>query len=275
MAVRKDNPSSIHFENLEDRRLMSVALNNGVLRITGTNNADHVTVDQNATDVFVFENNQLSKIAPVSQVTTIAFDAYGGNDDFKATRFVTKPITVYAGAGDDHVETGSGNDYVFAGLGNDVVYGRAGNDRIEGADGNDLIFGGIGNDVISGSLGNDNIYAEEGNDTVNGGAGDDDIHGGVGNDVMHGDDGNDYVFGDPGNDVLFGDGGNDSITSYGGRDTMFGNDGDDKFYAARDNASGIIDGGAGYDGAWADMGTAPNPFVKDVLINIEYTFVKT
>src|SRR3954447_16500416 len=94
----KHTHSSIRFENLEDRRLMSVALNTGVLRITGTNTADHVIVDQNSTNVFVFENNQLSKIAPVGQVTTIAFDGYAGNDDFRETRFVTKPTTVYAGA---------------------------------------------------------------------------------------------------------------------------------------------------------------------------------
>jgi hypothetical protein len=89
---------------------MSVSLNNGVLRVTGSNNADNVMVDQNATNVFVFENNRLSKIAPVSQVTSIAFDGYAGNDTFRATRFVTSPITVYAGAGNDTVETGSGND---------------------------------------------------------------------------------------------------------------------------------------------------------------------
>jgi Ca2+-binding RTX toxin-like protein len=243
---------STFFEGLENRQLMSVSLSNGVLRVTGSNNADNVMIDQDASTIYVFENNILTKLAPVTQVNAIAFDAYGGDDKFKAFPAVTKNITVYAGAGNDNVETGSGNDLVLLGLGNDYGDGGAGADNMDGNDGNDTMVGGLGNDTMSGALGIDIVY------------------GGGDNDVLYGSDGTDYLMGDAGSDTLFGGAGNDTLNGGLGIDMVYGETGNDFFYA-KDKTRDYLNGGDGYDGGQVDKGGWSSLFVTDLMREMEYT----
>jgi Ca2+-binding RTX toxin-like protein len=245
--------SSKFFEGLEDRRLMSTSLINGVLRVTGTNGANRVDIDQNAGTIYVFENLILTRLAPVTQVNAIAFDAYGGNDTLLATPAVTKNITVYAGAGDDYIQTGSGNDNVLLGLGNDYVDSGAGNDNLDGSDGTDTMWGGLGNDTISGALGTDFVF------------------GGADNDLIYGSENDDYLFGENGNDTIYGGNGADQISGGNGYDMVYGEAGDDRFYE-KDRRRDYINGGDGFDRANIDKATISNGFVSDVYRELENVY---
>lgn len=75
-------------------------------------------------------------------------------------------LTIYSGAGNDHITGSKWADVIDGGPGSDTIYGKGGDDFIQSSTGNDLIFGGAGNDNIRWGLG-DNVAP--GNDTIYGG----------------------------------------------------------------------------------------------------------
>jgi len=267
-----------HMEAMEQRRMMSASVANGVLTVIGTEAADRVEIDQDAGSVYVFENNILTKLVPASSVNSIGINTYGGDDYIKIWNGVTSPTTMYAGAGNDSLIGSKNADHLCGGLGNDYVTGLAGNDWVEGGEGNDSVFGGDGNDtVIDYGVGNDFLYGDNGADCITAGAGDDYITAGAGNDTVCGEDGNDRISagdgndlvnggwghdvinGDAGNDVLHGNDGHDTITGGAGVDAMYGEGGNDYFYA-KDGNRETINGGVGYDTAQVDKKPWYNPF---------------
>lgn len=75
-----------------------------------------------------------------------------GNDTFNVNS--TTDVLIFAGAGNDTVNTGSGNDIVFGGTGDDTVNAGAGNDLyvftvFGDGEGRDFFNGGAGNDTVS------------------------------------------------------------------------------------------------------------------------------
>lgn len=124
-----------------------------------------------------------------------------------------RPITVYAG---------SGNDYIEGGYGNDTIYAGSGDDWVHGGNGDDIAYGGSGNDHIDDEL--------QGNDTFYGGSGHDHIEGGYGNDMLSGGVDNDWLYGQHGNDTLYGGFGNDNLNGGRGQDILTGNEGTDTFW---------------------------------------------
>lgn len=177
-------------------------------------------------------------------------------------------VSVYGGAGDDHVNFGK------SGAGS-VVYGGAGLDlinidlsfvsgiglkidldtRIHLADGtridgfeyfdlvgtsaNDTIAGGAVADTLNGGGGDDSVYAYGGNDVLTGGDGTDSIFGGAGDDTLLGNVGSDELTGGEGNDVLTVD-----IRSHTGQ-VMYGGGGDDNLFG--DRGDDTMTGGVGAD----------------------------
>ena len=81
--------------------------------------------------------------------------------------------TVNSLAGDDIVDGGLGRDEISLGAGDDTGIGGEGNDTIEGGTGADLLFGDEGDDTLNGGAGNDTLAGGEGEDTLTGGEGDD------------------------------------------------------------------------------------------------------
>jgi Ca2+-binding RTX toxin-like protein len=65
---------------------------------------------------------------------------------------------IYAGPGNNFVESGAGNDVVDGGDGQDHLYGDSGNDSIKGDSGNDWLSGGDGDDTLDGGQGTDSLY---------------------------------------------------------------------------------------------------------------------
>ena len=97
-------------------------------------------------------------------------------------------------------------------------------------------------------------------DVIRGTAAGDLILGGAGNDTLRGEGGIDLLDGESGADLVQGGGGADVVE--GGfrvtarkreRDRVLGGPGDDRLYDA-DGEPGLLDGGAGRDAAWYDLG---------------------
>jgi Ca2+-binding RTX toxin-like protein/GH24 family phage-related lysozyme (muramidase) len=108
---------------------------------------------------------------------------------------------IYAGTGNDFVDSGGGDDEVHAGTGNDTVFGQGGDDYIEGGDGDDVLNGDNSIAALSADKhGSDYIYGGSGNDSIYGEGGSDNLLGGDGNDYIAGDDdtqqgyGDDYIY---------------------------------------------------------------------------------
>ena len=193
-------------QQLEDRKLLTATLDGGVLEVEGTRRNDNITVSLSADGqtITVSEAVRRSRGRTAATPTTAEF----------AVADVTS-ISINAGAGNDNV--------VFRALG-DADFAMAA--AILGGDGNDWIGAGAGADTVDGGAGDDAVRAGAGADSVTGGDGDDKLEGGAGADTLDG---------GLGNDVL--KGGADADTLNGGED-------DDTFYAARDGAVDVIDGGA-------------------------------
>ncbi|SDC09102.1 matrixin family metalloprotease [Acinetobacter boissieri] len=142
---------------------------------------------------------------------------YGSEDD------VIKGVSTYYYEG-DVIYAGEGNDQVDTGLGGSTVYGEDGNDLIVTPDINahDTVYGGEGNDIIYtfnnviekdknnkystsdeiyGGNGNDRIYAGNQWSRIYGGHGDDTLIGGNDGGYLDGGEGADYLQGGLGNDT--------------------------------------------------------------------------
>lgn len=172
-------------ESLEARQLLSVSLENGVLSIVGTNQADEVIIRKSADNedfIKVKVNSQYHRFAvdDVKQIRIagragddyLVFDAVNGSVDIPAVmRGGSGNDTLKGGAGDDVLYGGLGNDFVDGGAGDDVLYGNKGDDSVIGGEGDDTLFGHAGLDQLSGSPRltgiKDNLRGGSGSDEMN------------------------------------------------------------------------------------------------------------
>jgi Ca2+-binding RTX toxin-like protein len=175
-------------ENLEDRRLLSASLSNGLLTVTGTNGSDNIVVAKARKGWLNVTMNNATQRFRIISVTKIVVNALGGSD---TVAFSSRVIgaTINGGDGNDHlmgsrngdtINGGAGNDSLWGWQGNDVIIGGDGADTIDGCDGNDTLHGNGGNDSMSGYTGNDQVFGDDGNDTLFGAAGNDTVDGGAG-----------------------------------------------------------------------------------------------
>jgi Ca2+-binding RTX toxin-like protein len=112
------------------------------------------------------------KVYPPSQVSSLLFFGYAGNDTCE-NRTDRRAV----------MDGGSGNDTLRGGPGNDKLYGKDGNDYLFGENGDDYLDGGNDLDRLYGGHGDDWLLAGTGNDILVGDAGDDVLIGGAGNDT--------------------------------------------------------------------------------------------
>src|SRR5688500_11119097 len=166
---RRSGRRSNHLETLEQRRLMSTTLVNGILTVTGTAGNDQVDVDQLNGEIYVFENGLLGGgnggIFLAQSVTKVVFHGFDGHDTMIAHPALAKPTDMFGGPGDDSMYGNWMPNYMFGGDGRDYAWVEGGNDSIAGGEGNDLIYLGDGNDSCSGNAGEDLIFGGVGNDT--------------------------------------------------------------------------------------------------------------
>jgi len=140
-------------EPLENRRLLSVSLSGGTLRIVGTPTRNAVTIQIVKQDLIVTDNG-IASTFDVAKVTGISADLGAGNDYFSASQ-IAIPATVLGGAGNDVIQ-GTQNA--------DLLAGGRGNDNLAGNDGADTLIGGAGNDTLQGDDGADHFFGGRGND---------------------------------------------------------------------------------------------------------------
>lgn len=162
------------------------------------------------------------------QIDAIGQEQFRVQVNSEAPQFVSGPLIVRAGAGNDRIIVrGDQPVEVHGNAGDDVVIGGSGNDELFGEAGNDRIFGGEGYDLIEGDAGEDLLDGGDQDDVLRGGSGDDSLRGQKGHDVLEG---------DGGDDVLEGDDGNDRLEGGAGADIVLGGNGDDYLhtYAADD-----------------------------------------
>src|SRR5438128_2026161 len=101
--VERKRAFSPHFEHLEERRLLTVSLNSGVLTVDGTSGADTITIAPDPNDVSRIQvtlNGQPSSFA-LSTVNSIVVTGKAGNDALSIESALTKPVTFNGGAGAD------------------------------------------------------------------------------------------------------------------------------------------------------------------------------
>lgn len=130
-----------------------VGLQDGVLQIIGTSEADHVTLNQTGNGTlkvhadfipeYLVDETRDFNLDDVDRILMLLCDG-----DDHAT--VSGRITL-----DTVIDGGEGDDYLNGGDGVNVILGRAGNDHINGGSARDLLFGGLGEDRIVGNSGRD------------------------------------------------------------------------------------------------------------------------
>jgi hypothetical protein len=233
-------------ESLESRRLLSVAVNDGVLTIVGTPRADDISVIEDASvfgrpKVFLVSVGIVgssppteTRVIPAADVRAVKVVAGEGNDVVDlalatAGRIIQvvgiTPVNVPA-----FVDGGPGDDKIYGGNARDSLYGGPGRDELHGTRGGDTLFGGFGDDALDGGDGNDLLHGNAGNDRLNGGAGDDQLLGGDGDDILGVSGTMLPLMQEPGNDLLVGGPGNDAMAGGEGADRILGGPGRDRFW---------------------------------------------
>lgn len=173
-------------ETLEDRRLLSVSFNDGVVTMVGTNQADTFDARYDGVTLRLLDRGRFYDFQ-ASKVKKIVVKAKDGIDNV-TFRAVPAHIScvIKVGDGNDIVNGGEGNDKIYGGKGNDLLEGYFGTDKIYGQDGNDAIYDSppghdpaiTGKDRLFGGAGRDVFYTfDEGKDIIDGGSGRDSLDG--------------------------------------------------------------------------------------------------
>ena len=237
---------------VNDDLVDGVELRNGIIRVTGTSEADTIGVSLVDSQIQVQLNDQSVEFSS-DDVSSVSIRGAAGDDLIQAF-LVTQPFFIDAGDGDDTVKGGVGDDRIVGSDGDDNLRGTMGNDTIIGGNGNDSLRGQVGNDTLVGGDGNDTLVGAEDNDSLRGDAGDDVLEGGTEDDRLVGGGGNDTLEGGAGKDRMAGGGGadrlvggaNDDVIGGGsGADTIIGGSGADSLNGG--NGPDTLSGGDGDD----------------------------
>lgn len=214
---------------------------------------------------------------------------------FAATIYCPPPDRICYGTSGDDVIYGTGataGDTIYAGGGHDTIIGYDGHDYIEGQTGDDTIIAGPGRDRVFGGSGSDSVDGGHNRDDIRGGWGVDIFRGKNGNDDLRGDQNTDLLYGGRHSDLLVGGTGGDRLDGFSGVDTLIGTGyddyivggegydfllgdldpgpaGDDRLFAAPDNAPDEVYGYGGYDRCWvSDFDLAEGEVFCDVVIRV-------
>jgi Ca2+-binding RTX toxin-like protein len=167
-------------EGLEERTLfaatpapavVTVAVVENTLQITGTRKADVITVGVNALDPNLIEvrsgaagETLLRAFNRFELYDAIVIAGGKGNDVLTVDPGVTFSVVLLGDAGKDVLTGGGGDDVIDGGAGNDRLLGSDGDDLLEGGPGKDQLDGGRGDDSLSGGVGKDAVAGGEGTD---------------------------------------------------------------------------------------------------------------
>ena len=140
----------------------SAFIADNTLTITGTNRADIVTLNADATQARVtFAGDPSVHQFNLGDFTAISVSLGNGDDQFteQAAVLANKTLTVNGDNGNDTITTGDGNDTVNGGNGDDTVDAGRGNDSVFLGNGKDFFVWnpGEGSDAVDGGNGNEDV----------------------------------------------------------------------------------------------------------------------
>jgi RTX calcium-binding nonapeptide repeat (4 copies) len=178
-------------DKLESRRLLSAGvtavLADGVLTVTGTDNADVIKLAANGSNINVKTLGiSLSKF-PTAQVQSVVILGGAGADSITVGAGVPA-ADIQGGVGADTIVTANGHDTLQGGAGADSLSASAGHNQIAGGNGNDTLTAKGRDNSLGGGAGNDLLTDLTGSsgDTLQGGAGNDTAEGNVSTDTVSG-----------------------------------------------------------------------------------------
>jgi Ca2+-binding RTX toxin-like protein len=183
-----------HLALADQTSLPSAEVINGTLLVSGTHDADAITVGLAAdptTLVVDFGGARTPQTFNRASFDAVSASLDGGEDVFAVNplgQFTDEALTV---------DGGEGADTIGGSRGADVLIGGEGDDTIRSSDGDDLILGGAGDDDVDGERGTDTEELGAGADTALWlpGEGSDAIDGGGGHDAL-------TFIGAPGNEAF-------------------------------------------------------------------------
>jgi phospholipase C len=112
-----------------------------VLVVTGTEQSDHIDVlpaAGNQIEVKI-DTSHFDQTFDASVISRIQIYGLGGNDRIKVDSSILLPAMIFAGDGNNYIQTGNGNT---------VVVGGGGRNHIEGGTGRNILIGGSGRSDI-------------------------------------------------------------------------------------------------------------------------------
>lgn len=229
---------------LEQRRMLSVSLKDGVLTVRGDvcydNEIRVLLVGALDASYGVAEVNgeRFAMHAPNLPDKVVIYGGDGEDRITVSTGLMWPTTIIRGGAGRDEIHVSGPMAEVKGGGGDDVIHSRVMLQDRPRTTGGSTLRGGAGDDTIAGSDGDDWIVGGPGDDLLSGGRDNDMIRGGSGHDVINGGYGNgegeELLQGSADEDVLYGGGGNDTLRGEGGRDQYFDGPGEDVLHMGED-----------------------------------------
>ncbi|MEZ6128115.1 MAG: Calx-beta domain-containing protein [Planctomycetaceae bacterium] len=98
------------------------------------------------------QNDDQTLLFHEADVASIVVYACDGDDHVHIDEDIFVAVTVFGGAGDDHIVGGSGNDVLIGDRGRDILEGGAGRDILIGGTGCDRLQGDSGQDILIGGF---------------------------------------------------------------------------------------------------------------------------
>ncbi len=146
---------------------VTASVENNVLDVRGTNQADRIAIRVRAGDpkfleVDAGDDGTAEFSFDRAGVSSISIQARGGDDFVRIDDLngpVNEPATIFGGSGNDTILGGSAAETIYGGPGNDFIDGNGGSDvaymgsgddtfRWDPGDGSDRIEGGSGRDTL-------------------------------------------------------------------------------------------------------------------------------
>ncbi|MGA2232017.1 MAG: calcium-binding protein [Tepidisphaeraceae bacterium] len=248
--------TSAAIETLEQRRLLSVSVINGVLTVADGHRptARHIVINIDATtgDYDVVDNG-VSQEFPAAGID--CFSISGGQSanfiEINATFPDQANLNLIQGGpqGDTIIGGASGHELIFSGNGDDSIEARGPDEFISGENGADTIVAGPGPETIDGGNGNDSVQLGSGHEIATAGNGRDTLIGGKGHDSLVGGAGSDKIMvtSSTAFDTLVAGTGSSTLIANFGHDSLDGSGG----------GNDLLDGLSGFDtvrGATGNLG---------------------
>lgn len=159
VSIADDDQPTILSEASAPVTVSGVGVVGDTLYIIGTDEADHVSVNQTGKGVikvhadFLDNPDEPRNIDPAdyaSGVSNIVMLLCGGDDHGTISSGIELDALIDGGAGDDHLNGGNGQNIIFGGLGADHINGGSRNDILIGGQGEDRLVGNAGRDYMYG-----------------------------------------------------------------------------------------------------------------------------